>query len=173
MRTYTSTCIFSHCFVLSLLKNSLDCLTFTFHTLTYLYFAQTRHFFMILTRLWPTNRWTGGHTLLFRCKNASKNIPLTEFSSVFHWLKPSPFQTEFSFSSNITCCTIHTKFLIHVLRQRAILILLFYRPLMVFVRGVCCPVLTLQTGYGCIDCSTIFSTWSSATCLLMEVSRRI
>ena len=118
---------------------------------------------MILTRLWPTNRWTGGHTLLFRCKNASKDIPLTEFSSVFHWLKPSPFQTEFSFSSNITCCTIHTKFLIHVLRQRAILILLFFRPRMVFVRGVCCPVLTLQTGYGCIDCSTIFSTWSSAT----------
>ena len=49
---------YTHCFVLLLLKCSLDCLTFTFHTLTYLYFSQNRHFFMISTRLWLTDRRT-------------------------------------------------------------------------------------------------------------------
>ena len=51
--TSTFTCnFFSHCFVLLLLKCSLNILAFTFHTLTCLYFAQNRHFFMISTRLW-------------------------------------------------------------------------------------------------------------------------
>ena len=63
---------FTQCFVLLLLKCSFNWLTFTFHALTYLYFAQNRHFFMILTRLWPTDGPTdqrtdgptAGHTLL-------------------------------------------------------------------------------------------------------------
>ena len=54
--------IFFTCFVLLLLECSLNCLTFPFHTLTYLSFAQNRHFFMISTRLWPTDGRTDGPT---------------------------------------------------------------------------------------------------------------
>ena len=62
VHTCTSTFILTHCFLLLPLKCSLDCLTFTFHTLTCLYFAQNRHFFMISTRLWPTDGRTDRRT---------------------------------------------------------------------------------------------------------------
>ena len=64
--TCTSTCtwnsIITHHFVLLLLKCSLNCLILTFPTHTYLYFAQNRHFFMISTRLWPTDGPTDRRT---------------------------------------------------------------------------------------------------------------
>ena len=62
--TCTNNWIFTCCFVLLLIKCYSEGLITMFHTLNHLYFDQNRRFFMIPTRLWPTDGSTEGHTLL-------------------------------------------------------------------------------------------------------------
>ena len=58
----TIDCIFTFTFVPVRLKCISNCLTFTFHTLTYLHFAQQRRISEISTRLWRTDGRTDGRT---------------------------------------------------------------------------------------------------------------
>ena len=66
VRTYTSifhiNCSFTCTFVLVTLKCITNCLNLTFHTLTYLHFAQKWHFFEISTRVWLTDGRMDGRT---------------------------------------------------------------------------------------------------------------
>ena len=55
-------CSFTCTFVLVTLKCITNCLNLTFHTLTYLHFAQKWHFFEISTRVWLTDGRTDGRT---------------------------------------------------------------------------------------------------------------
>ena len=65
-RTCTSicniNCSFTCTFVLVTLKCITNCLNLTFHTLTYLHFAQKWHFFEISTRVWLTDGRMDGRT---------------------------------------------------------------------------------------------------------------
>ena len=61
-RTCTHHCTFTCSVVLLLLKSSSGSHTFLFQTHIYLNFGQKRHFFMISTCVWPTDRRTDGRT---------------------------------------------------------------------------------------------------------------